>query len=62
MGTKDTPTGRNITPASVADTLLAGIDFTCSPSRRKPITVATGRRTGERLTVEAIASLDTLAA
>jgi hypothetical protein len=23
--------------------LLAGIDFSCNPSRKKPITVATGR-------------------
>jgi len=44
------------------DTLLAGIDFTCSPSRRKPITIATGRLAGERLVVEQVVALDTLAA
>jgi hypothetical protein len=44
------------------DTLLAGIDFTCSPSRRKPITIATGRLAGERLAVEQVVALDTLAA
>jgi len=44
------------------DTLLAGIDFTCSPSRRKPITIATGRVAGERLVVEQVVALDTLAA
>jgi hypothetical protein len=40
--------------------LLAGIDFTCSPSRRKPITIATGRLRGGRLEVEAIAALESL--
>lgn len=43
------------------DWLLAGIDFTCSPSRRKPITIATGRLDGDRLRVEAVASLATFA-
>ena len=41
--------------------LLAGIDFTCSPSRRKPITIATGRFQGTRLRLESIASLTSLA-
>ena len=40
--------------------LLAGIDFTCSPSRRKPITIATGRLDGTRLQLDAIDSLTTL--
>ena len=44
------------------DTLLAGIDFTCSPSRRKPITIATGRLARERLVVEEVVALDTLGA
>src|SRR5215212_9968568 len=44
------------------DWLLAGIDFTCSPSRKKPITVATGRLAGDRLQLIGIAALDTLAA
>jgi len=41
--------------------LLAGIDFSCSPSRRKPITVATGRLTGSRLVLDDVAELATLA-
>lgn len=44
------------------DTLLAGIDFTCSPSRRKPVTVATGRLDGDRLAVIEIVALESLAA
>ena len=44
------------------DTLLAGIDFSCSPSRRKPITVATGRIAGTRLVVDAVREVATLAA
>lgn len=41
--------------------LLAGVDFTCSPSAKKPVTVALGQRDGERLqlaTIESFASLD----
>lgn len=41
---------------------LAGIDFTCAPSRRKPITVATGRLVGERLHLDGVAELLTLPA
>ncbi len=41
--------------------LLAGIDFTCAPSRRKPVTVATGRLAGATLGVEAVTGLATLA-
>ena len=44
------------------DTLLAGIDFTCSPSRKKPITIATGRLAGTRLVVDAVRDVATLAA
>jgi hypothetical protein len=42
--------------------LLAGIDFSCSPSRRKPITVATGRFIdgGAAIRLEGIAELHTL--
>jgi len=42
--------------------LLAGIDFSSSPSRRKPITVATGRFVdgGTAVRLEAIADLHTL--
>ena len=42
--------------------LLAGIDFTSSPSRRKPVTVALGRLHGETVQVVAIEALPTLAA
>lgn len=39
---------------------LAGVDFSCSPSRRKPITVALGHFEGEMLQVAAIEELTTL--
>ena len=42
--------------------LLAGIDFSCNPSRRKPITVATGRLQASRLALDGVAELTTLAA
>ena len=41
--------------------LLAGVDFTCSPSARKPVTVALGTLDDERLhlaAIESFASLD----
>ena len=41
---------------------LAGIDFTCVPSRRKPITIATGRLEGTVLRLDGVAELVTLAA
>ena len=40
--------------------LLAGVDFTCSPSRRKPITLALGTLHGMTLQVAAIEALPTL--
>lgn len=40
---------------------LIGVDFTCAPSRRKPVTVARGRRAGAVLRLEAVAELPTLA-
>ena len=42
--------------------LLAGIDFSCNPSRRKPITVATGRLDRRRLALDDVAEITTLAA
>ena len=45
--------------------LLAGIDFSCNPSRRKPVTVALGHLHGSVLTVsglEAHTTLDALSA
>jgi hypothetical protein len=41
---------------------LVGVDFSCNPSRRKPITVASGMLTGARLRVDGIDELATLAA
>ncbi len=40
---------------------LLGVDFTCAPSRRKPITVARGRRLGAVLKLERLDALPTLA-
>jgi hypothetical protein len=40
---------------------LLGVDFSCSPSRRKPITVARGRLDAARLSVDALDELPTLA-
>ena len=42
--------------------LLAGVDFSCNPSPRKPVTVATGRLAGARLRLDGVAELTTLAA
>lgn len=42
-------------------TLLAGIDFTCSPSRTKPITLATGRLLGAALHLEDLVAMPRLA-
>ena len=43
-------------------TSLLGVDFTCAPSRNKPITVARGRMAGQVLRLEASETLPTLAA
>lgn len=40
---------------------LIGVDFTCAPTRRKPITVARGQRVGAVLRLEALEALPTLA-
>ena len=40
---------------------LLGVDFTCAPSKRKPITVARGQRVGAVLRLEALEALPTLA-
>lgn len=42
--------------------LLAGVDFSCNPSRRKPIVVALGALEGEVLRVATLETLTTLAA
>ncbi len=41
---------------------LWGVDFTCAPSRRKPITVARGRRAGAVLRLERLDAISSLAA
>jgi hypothetical protein len=43
-------------------TTLLGVDFTCAPSRKKPITVATGRLAGSVLRLDSSQALPTLAA
>ncbi|MDQ2928556.1 MAG: DUF429 domain-containing protein [Pseudomonadota bacterium] len=40
--------------------MLAGVDFTCNPSKKKPVTVAIGALEGVRLRVDAIEALTTL--
>ena len=41
--------------------MLLGVDFTCAPSRRKPITVAKGRLAGGVLRLDRLDALSTLA-
>ena len=40
---------------------IYGVDFTCAPCRRKPITVAAGKASGNSLAIEAIEKLETFA-
>ena len=47
--------------ADFAAAALLGVDFSCNPSRRKPITVARGRVAGGRLVVESLDALPRLA-
>lgn len=44
-----------------ASVTLLGVDFTSAPSRRKPITVARGRRAGDLLRLERVDALPTMA-
>ncbi len=55
MATHDTPK-RTTAPSW----RLVGVDFTSSPSRRKPITIALGRLDGDALRLHAIESVVTL--
>jgi hypothetical protein len=48
-------------PAAPAPVPLLGVDFTCAPSRRKPITVARGERMGGVVRLAAIDELASLA-
>ena len=41
-------------------TLLLGVDFSCAPTRRKPITIARGRRLGEVLRLDGVDAQPTL--
>jgi hypothetical protein len=41
---------------------LLGVDFSCAPSRKKPITVARGRRAGAVLRLDAVDDIHTLPA
>jgi hypothetical protein len=41
--------------------MLFGVDFTCAPSRRKPITVARGRLQGDTVQVQRVDALASLA-
>ena len=43
------------------DAELLGVDFSCNPSRRKPITVARGRVAGGSLALDAVEAVPTLA-
>ena len=49
------------TDAALPGPHLLGCDFSSSPSRRKPIVVAQGRRTGEAVTLAGVLTFDTLA-
>ena len=40
---------------------LRGVDFTCAPTRRKPITVARGQRLGQVLRLDGVAAHESLA-
>ncbi len=44
------------------DGLLLGVDFTCAPGRRKPITVARGRLLGGVLQLQAVQAVESLPA
>ncbi len=47
-------------PAQHSDLTLLGVDFTCAPSRRKPIVVAHGRRARDALHLQGLDSLATM--
>ncbi len=52
-----------MSPADAAlPTLLLGLDFSCAPSARKPLTLAWGRRTGSVVKLDRVDELPTLAA
>ena len=49
-------------PSPVTPPALLGVDFTCAPGRRKPITVARGRLARGVLRLDGVEALDSLAA
>ena len=49
-------------PTSPSDLTLLGVDFTCAPTRRKPIVVARGRREGDTLHLQDLDNLVTMPA
>lgn len=53
---------RVASPASGSGVAIIGVDFTSRPSRRKPITVARGRLSGDMLSVSAVDRLPSLEA
>jgi Protein of unknown function (DUF429) len=45
---------------SLSQQRLLGVDFTCAPSRKKPITVARGHRVGAVLRLDGVDAIDSL--
>jgi len=48
-------------PLAPSDSPLLGLDFSSAPTRRKPITVARGRRQGQVLRLDGLLAFETLA-
>ncbi|WIV96500.1 DUF429 domain-containing protein [Kinneretia aquatilis] len=48
-------------PLASSDSPLLGLDFSSAPTRRKPITVAQGRRQGQVLRLDGLLAFETLA-
>ncbi|MCZ8075608.1 MAG: DUF429 domain-containing protein [Paucibacter sp.] len=48
-------------PLASSDSLLLGLDFSSAPTRRKPITLARGRRQGQVLRLDGLLAFETLA-
>ncbi len=51
-----------MTSVPTFDGVLLGVDFTCAPGRRKPITVARGRLHGELVQLQGVQALESLPA
>ncbi|MBI2733940.1 MAG: hypothetical protein HYX44_11750, partial [Aquabacterium sp.] len=50
-----------LSAVSAGPTLLLGLDFSCAPSQRKPLTLAWGRRAGHAIKLDRVDALPTLA-